>query len=97
GVYAVRVERVGAEGADGQGLGQGVANIGVRPTLAAGFAVEAHLLEGTHELYGERLRLHLIARLRPERAFSGIEELREQIGRDAEAARIALAFPAGGH
>ncbi|HEU4411684.1 MAG TPA: riboflavin biosynthesis protein RibF [Polyangiaceae bacterium] len=97
GVYAVRVERAGAEGADGEPLGPGVANIGVRPTLAAGFAVEAHLLEGGGDLYGERLRLHLVARLRPERAFAGVEELREQIGRDVEAARIALAFPPGGH
>lgn len=97
GVYAVRVERAAAEGAEGDALGPGVANIGVRPTLAAGFAVEAHLLEGGRDLYGERLRLHLIVRLRPERAFAGVDELREQIGKDAEAARIALAFPPGGH
>ncbi len=97
GVYAVRVDRAGAEGAEGEPLGPGVANIGVRPTLAAGFAVEAHLLEGGRDLYGERLRLHLVARLRPERAFAGVDELREQIGRDVEAARIALAFQPGGH
>lgn len=96
GVYAVRVELASAEGADGEALGPGVANVGVRPTLAAGFAVEAHLLEGGRDLYGERLRLHLVARLRPERAFAGVEQLREQIGRDVEAARIALAFPPGG-
>jgi riboflavin kinase / FMN adenylyltransferase len=97
GVYAVRVERLEAEGANGEALGTGVANIGMRPTLAAGFAVEAHLLELSADLYDSRLRLHLVRRLRPERTFSGIEELREQIGRDVEAARIALAFPAGGH
>lgn len=97
GVYAVQVERVEAEGADGETLGPGVANIGVRPTLAAGFAVEAHLLAGGRDLYGERLRLHLIKSLRPERTFAGVDELREQIGRDVEAARIALAFPPGGH
>ena len=97
GVYAVRVERPEAEGGEGAWLGPGVANIGVRPTLAAGFAVEAHLLEGSGDLYGARLRLHLVARLRPERTFSGVDELRAQIERDAEAARIALAFPPGDH
>lgn len=97
GVYAVRVERAGAEGADGAWLGGGVANIGVRPTVAAGFAVEAHLLEGGGDLYGARLRLHLIARLRAEQTFAGLSELRAQIERDVEAARIALAFPPGDH
>ena len=71
-------------------LGDGVANIGLRPTVAAGFAVEAHLFDFSGDLYGARLRLRLIARLREERAFAGLEELKAQIARDAEAARAAL-------
>ena len=91
GVYAVEVERVDAPGEDGVLLAGGVANIGVRPTVAAGFAVEAHLFDFAGDLDGARLRHTLIARLRDERAFSGVDELRTQIGRDAEAARGALA------
>jgi riboflavin kinase/FMN adenylyltransferase len=89
GVYAVQVAQVQPQGPP-RPLGGGVANIGLRPTVAAGFAIEAHIFGLQQDLYGSRLRISLIARLREERAFQGIDALRAQIARDAEDARQAL-------
>lgn len=84
GVYAVRVE----------GLGGGVMNVGVRPTVAGAEAKrtqEVHLFDVDRDLYGERLRVHVIGRIRGEQKFSGIDALRAQIAKDAESARRILA------
>jgi riboflavin kinase/FMN adenylyltransferase len=89
GVYACLVDReVGDAGAEALGLG--VANIGVRPTAAAGFSVEVHLLDFDQDLYGARLRVHWVERLRSELKFPGLDALRAQIERDKDAARRAL-------
>jgi riboflavin kinase/FMN adenylyltransferase len=95
GVYAVRVLLVSPDGGT-ERIGGGVANIGVRPTMAAGFSVEAHVFDLSRDLYGQRLRLELIARLREERTFPGIEALRQQIEADAAAARALLPGPERG-
>lgn len=66
-----------------------VTNIGVRPTFGEKERViESHILdyEGG-ALYGEPVRVGFTRRLRDEKRFSGVEELREQIGRDVQAAR----------
>lgn len=101
GVYAVQVFSLeGQASSDGQPdpadgderfLAGGVANIGVRPTLAAGFSAEVHLFDFERDLYGQRLRVKLVSRLREERKFASFDELRAQIGRDAELARSTLA------
>ena len=89
GVYAVRVTREGA-GAGKSGF-RGVANIGMRPTVdGSALRIEAHLFDFDQDLYGERLRIDLVARLRGERKFEGLEELRAQIANDAESARKSL-------
>jgi riboflavin kinase/FMN adenylyltransferase len=89
-VYAIDVESVSAPGAEGTWLAGGVANIGVRPTVEAGFAVEAHLFDFQGDLYGSRLRLRLVSRLREERRFPSFAELVAQIAADAAAARAVL-------
>jgi riboflavin kinase/FMN adenylyltransferase len=91
GVYAIEARTVSTPGAEGARLAGGVANIGVRPTVAAGFAVEAHLFDFQGDLYGARLRLRLVARLREERTFPSFDELKAQISRDAASARDVLA------
>jgi riboflavin kinase/FMN adenylyltransferase len=109
GVYAVLVDReqghgegaaVSADelrradpGPPAFALAKGVANIGVRPTVAGGDAkpsVEVHLFDINEDLYGARLRVHLVARLRAEQRFAGLDALKAQIARDAEAARARL-------
>jgi riboflavin kinase/FMN adenylyltransferase len=92
GVYAVEVDR--EDGGRARALGRGVANIGVRPTVKEGAptaSVEVHLFDLDADLYGARLRVHLIERLRPEQKFDGIAALKAQIARDADDARARLA------
>ena len=89
GVYAVLVDE--RRSGRYQALAAGVANFGVRPTLGAGPSFEAHLFDVAADLYGAELRVHLVARLRDERKFAGIDELRAQIERDMQAARAATA------
>jgi riboflavin kinase / FMN adenylyltransferase len=66
-----------------------VTNIGVRPTFggSGGIRIETHLLDGARELYGTRLRLSFVQRLRDERAFADVDALRTQIDADCRAAR----------
>ena len=66
-----------------------VTNVGVRPTVDrdGGVTVESHLLEAEGDFYGERCRVFLLKRLRPEEEFPGLRELQAQSAADAEAAR----------
>jgi riboflavin kinase/FMN adenylyltransferase len=67
-------------------------NIGLRPTVAETkpqLRVEAHLLDFSGQLYGVELELEIGVKLRDERRFSSFGELREQIGRDVAAVRMA--------
>jgi riboflavin kinase / FMN adenylyltransferase len=68
----------------------GVVNIGVRPTIeheAGERLLELHLFDFKQDIYGRDVEVAFLRYLRPERKFSGIEELRAQIQRDAEEAR----------
>jgi riboflavin kinase / FMN adenylyltransferase len=86
GVYAV----VGRALSDARLL-FGVANLGVRPTFAAGRSVEAHFFDFEGDLYDGRLRLAFVERIRSERKFDGIGALKAQIAHDSDEARAALA------
>lgn len=66
-------------------------NIGTRPTFAgADVTIEAHLLDFNDDIYGARLELAFVKRLRPERKFSGLDELVAQIQADIAATREGL-------
>jgi riboflavin kinase/FMN adenylyltransferase len=66
-------------------------NLGPRPTFGEmETKLEAHLFEADGDFYGMRVRLDFVARLRETRKFASGDELRAQLGRDAEAARKAL-------
>ena len=66
-----------------------VTNIGMRPTFGDvdRVHVETHLLDASRDLYGARLRLSFVQRLRDERAFADVDALRTQIDADCRAAR----------
>ena len=66
-----------------------VTNIGVRPTFEARgqVSVETHLLDVNPDLYGTRVRLAFVQRLRGEQAFAGVDALVRQIGDDVVATR----------
>ena len=72
-----------------------VVNIGSRPTFedGSGITIEAHLLDFTGDLYGQRLVLDFVARLRAERKFEHVQALAAQIKVDVNAARMLLAEP----
>ncbi|WP_261663242.1 riboflavin biosynthesis protein RibF [Deinococcus sp. Marseille-Q6407] len=85
GVFAVRVQD------DRGGSWGGMANIGVRPTVGGEERrFEVNLFDFTGDLYGRELQVQFVGRLRGEQKFIGLDELKAQLGRDAEAARAAL-------
>lgn len=86
GVYVVRARWDG-------GLAGGVANLGGRPTLDPGGArlLEVHLLDFQGDLYGRRLTVEFIQRLRDVRCFPNVGALQEQIAQDVRDARQVLA------
>ncbi|MGE0882170.1 MAG: bifunctional riboflavin kinase/FAD synthetase [Blastocatellales bacterium] len=65
-----------------------VTNIGKRPTFGgeAESKVETHLIDFDQDLYGQTIRVRVLHRLRGEKKFSGVDELRAQITRDRERA-----------
>lgn len=79
GIYVVEVD----------GYGPGVASVGRRPTVnpVAVPLLEVHLLERDEPLYGRRLRVTFLKKLRDEARFDGLAPLRDAIARDADEAR----------
>jgi len=64
-------------------------NVGVAPTFGrAESRVEAYLLDFEGDLYGRVVDVSFVRRIREERRFSGIDELKEQIQRDVQEARL---------
>lgn len=82
GVFAVE-----AFGAGDRPL-EGVANLGVRPTVGGTRTVlEVHLLDFVGDIYREHLKVDFLTRLREEQRFESLDALKEQINRDVEQAR----------
>lgn len=85
GVYATRID-VG----DGV-LRDSVTNVGKRPTFSGTHVtVETYVFDWTEDLYGKRVRIEMVERLRDERRFDGIDALVAQLNRDVEDARRVL-------
>jgi riboflavin kinase/FMN adenylyltransferase len=87
GIYVVQVD------ADGLNAGRGVASVGYRPTVnpVAKPLLEVHLFDWAGELYGRRLRVRFLRKLRDEAKFSDLAALRDAIARDAAEARAYFA------
>ena len=69
----------------------GVTNIGFKPTFGNdALSVETHILDFDQNIYGKKIKLNFIKRLRNEKRFSSIEALAAQIKRDIEEARRIL-------
>jgi riboflavin kinase/FMN adenylyltransferase len=68
-------------------------SVGTNPTFTAAgkLTVEAHLLDYDGDLYGKRLRLEVLHRLRDERRFDTVDELMAQIREDIEGTRRLFA------
>jgi riboflavin kinase / FMN adenylyltransferase len=86
GIFAVRVDGAGADWLPG------VASLGTRPTVGGGeLLLEAHLFDFDAELYGRRLVVEFVAKLREEEHFPSIAALTAQMRRDEAQARAILA------
>lgn len=85
GIYAVRGRL-----ADGRVL-NGAANLGVRPTFdPPKELLEPYFLDFSGDLYGETIAVELIAFLRPEAKFDGLDALKAQMAKDVARARDIL-------
>lgn len=66
----------------------GISNVGIKPTVEVPFAgVETYLFGCNEDLYEKEALVEFYHFVRPECKFDSVEELREQIQRDAEAGR----------
>ena len=81
GVYIVNVE------IDGKKYG-GIANMGTRPTVGGQNPVlEVHILEFSGNLYGKKITVEFLKKVRDEKKFDGLEALKEQIFKDISSAK----------
>jgi len=67
-----------------------VTNVGVRPTFTAGEnapVIEVHILDFDSDIYEEFLSVEFLGRIREEKKFSGMDELKSQIEQDIALAR----------
>ena len=83
GVYAVQLF-----GLDGEPY-QGVANVGVRPTVKGGHKalLEVHLFDFNADIYGHYVQVHFLRNIRDEKKFDGLTELATQIAQDCDVAK----------
>jgi glycosyltransferase involved in cell wall biosynthesis len=88
GIYAVRVR--GIPGRDG--WADAVASLGTRPTVGGVEPLlEVHVFDYAGNLYGRRLEVEFVARLRDEERFDSLPALVAQMEADAQRARQILA------
>lgn len=86
GVFAVRVAGLAATPLPA------VANLGWRPTVNGRYPLlEVHVLDFGGEVYGRRVQVSFVQRLREERRFDSLDALRRQIDDDVRAARAVFA------
>ncbi|TGD71564.1 bifunctional riboflavin kinase/FAD synthetase [Mangrovimicrobium sediminis] len=87
GVYAVEVSGAGLERAEG------VANVGVRPTVDDSITanLEVHLLDREIGLYGQHISVSFRHKLRDEKKFDSVDDLRAAIARDIDNTRAWFA------
>ena len=97
GIYAVRASWGGRDPLDPRRRAEGVASLGVRPTFGGGArTLEVHLFDVDGDLYGGRLRVEFVRRLRGERKFGSVPALVRQMYRDAAHAKEVLAHSEAG-
>ena len=81
GVYIVNVDL------DDKKYG-GIANMGIRPTVDGQNPVlEVHILEFSGNLYGKKITVEFLKKVRDEKKFDGLEALKEQIFKDISSAK----------
>jgi len=87
GIFAVRVGL-----GEGECSWPGVASLGVRPTVnqVSQPLLEVHLFDFEGDLYGQRMAVEFVAKLRDEQKFDGLGPLKAQMAQDSRLARELL-------
>jgi riboflavin kinase/FMN adenylyltransferase len=87
GIFAVRVGL-----GEGECSWPGVASLGTRPTVneVAEPLLEVHLFDFEGDLYGQRMAVEFVAKLRDEMKFDGLDALKQQMRHDERSAREIL-------
>ena len=88
GVYAVSVDVLGQRHG-------GICNIGTRPTVSEGNArtIETNIFDFNENIYGLDIRIEFVARIRDERRFASLDDLRLQMEHDRKIAEKMLSLP----
>ena len=83
GIFAVKCHGVATRGLEG------VASLGINPAVRSGgpASLEAFLFDFSGDLYGRRISIEFVKKLRDEARFASLDELAAQIRRDCDAAR----------
>lgn len=90
GVFAVRLWW------DDSDTYEGVANIGYRPTVQGQTCqLEVNLFDFQGDLYGKKVAVELVAKIRDEKPFQSLEALKQQINKDVDRAKALLSKDAG--
>ena len=91
GIYATRVHGIGGDAGQSRPW-PSVSSFGTRPTVdGVEPLLEAHLFDFEGDLYGRRIEVEFVARLRDEEKFPDLDSLVAQMDLDAAQARAALA------
>lgn len=86
GVFAVQLFGLDEEPVNG------VANIGIRPTIGGNKALlEVHLFDFNRDIYGEHVQVHFLHKIRDEQRFDGLDALIAQIEIDCDQAKAFFA------
>ncbi len=86
GVYAVKVHY-------NQRVFGGMLNIGNRPTVDGTYqTIEVNIFDFDQEIYGENLKVEFLQKIRDEKKFNGLDELKAQIAKDKITCRGILNF-----
>ena len=97
GIYAARVGWGHPGPAGLEAVRMAAVSVGTNPTFSGRERrVEAYILDFDRDIYGERLVVDFVARLREQRTYTGLEPLIEQIDDDVAQTRALLAPPGGG-
>lgn len=68
---------------------QGVTNVGTKPTIGENLKnIETHIFNFCRDLYGKKIRVEFLERLRPEIKFDSVEDLAKQIEKDSKEAEL---------
>jgi len=88
GVFAVTMTGIGTQSI------AGVANVGTRPTVNGGTRVvlETHLFDFNQDIYGQQVEVHFLYKIRSEKRFQSLDDLKRQIQLDTAQAKTLLRY-----